>query len=69
MLIMVKNNYPVTLNPQLSRVWIKTGNPKLPLKSVWIDEAKLRVKSPEFLGAGRESETNEVAEDPSLLAA
>jgi len=27
--------------PQLSRVWIRTEDPKQPLKSVWIDEAAM----------------------------
>jgi len=27
--------------PPLSRVWIKTGDPRMPLKSVWIDEVAL----------------------------
>ncbi len=30
----------VDLYPHLSRVWIKTGDARLPLKSVWMDESK-----------------------------
>ncbi len=29
------------VQPQLSRVWIETGDPQMPLKSVWIDEPEL----------------------------
>jgi hypothetical protein len=29
------------VHPQLSRVWIETGDPRTPLKSVWIDEPEL----------------------------
>ena len=35
----IKN--PTSVYPRLSRVWIKTDNPKMPLKSVWIEEEKL----------------------------
>jgi hypothetical protein len=28
--------------PELARVWIKTGDSRMPLKGVWIDESKLR---------------------------
>lgn len=30
-----------TVYPKLSRVWIKTGDGRTPLKCVWMDEAKL----------------------------
>ena len=32
----------VNVCPQLSRVWIKTDDPRAPLKSVWISETTLR---------------------------
>lgn len=35
----------VTLRPQLSRVWIKTGDPRMPLKSVWIDESRINARA------------------------
>jgi hypothetical protein len=69
MLIMVKNNYPVAPNPQLSRVWIKTDDPRLPLKSFWIDEAKLRVEGAKLSVGEREGETREVADDHLVRAA
>jgi hypothetical protein len=63
MLFQVKNHRPVTVNPQLSRVWIKTGNPRMPLKSVWINEAKLRGFGEQLCAAEREQESREVSED------
>ncbi|MGA2370477.1 MAG: hypothetical protein ACLPPV_14020 [Candidatus Korobacteraceae bacterium] len=30
-----------SVHSQLSRVWIETGDPRTPLKSVWIDEPEL----------------------------
>jgi hypothetical protein len=30
-----------SVRPQLSQVWIETGDPQMPLKSVWIDEPEL----------------------------
>ena len=32
---------PQTVHSRLSRVWIETGDPRQPLKSVWIDEPAL----------------------------
>jgi hypothetical protein len=55
--------------PQLSRVWIKTGDPRMPLKGVWIDEAMPRCIVNEFAASQRESETTELAEDHLLVAA
>jgi hypothetical protein len=69
MLFQVKNNRPATVNPQLSRVWIKTGNPRMPLKSVWINEAKLRTFADRGRAAARECEQHDLAEDHLLLAA
>ncbi len=36
-----------TVYPPLSRVWIKTEDPRMPLKSVWIDEVALHVMATE----------------------
>jgi hypothetical protein len=69
MLFLVNNNVPTTVHPQLSRVWIKTGDPKLPLKGVWIDEAQLRGFASRASVADRESETRELAEDHLPVAA
>ncbi|HZP24448.1 MAG TPA: hypothetical protein VFB04_13440 [Terriglobales bacterium] len=54
------------LCPQLSRIWIKTGNPKMPLKSVWIDNAQLSRFANEACTAEQQSE---LAEDHLVLAA
>jgi len=69
MLFQITNNYQLNRNPHLSRVWIKTGNPKMPLKSVWINDAKLRSLASEVCVAHRESESRELAEDHLALAA
>ncbi len=68
MLFQVKSNR-LAGNPQLSRVWIKTGNPKLPLESVWFNDAKLRAFGSDVRSAERESESPELAEDHLVLAA
>jgi len=57
MLIKGRTNYAFNVNPKLSRVWIKTGNSRLPLKSVWIDESKLHVCDGEFCSANHESDS------------
>ena len=54
--------------PHLSRVWINTGDPKLPLKGVWIDEIRLNRIAGEVCASPRESETTELAEDHLLAA-
>ena len=55
--------------PDLARVWIKTADPRLPLKAVWIDESKLHRLQNDRCTANSESETAELAEDHLVLAA
>jgi hypothetical protein len=55
--------------PELARVWIKTGDPRLPLKGVWIDESKLHRLASEPFTANRENETADLAEDHLVRAA
>lgn len=62
MLIKGRINYPANTNSRLSRVWIKARDGRTPLKSVWIDNAKLL----ELCVAEHESE---VAEDHLALVA
>ncbi len=69
MLFLVKTKCPFTVNSQLSRVWIKTGNPKMPLKSVWIDETKLHTDTAKFVLAAHESEAQELTDDHLAFAA
>ncbi|HTV66085.1 MAG TPA: hypothetical protein VMD98_10790 [Bryocella sp.] len=69
MLFLVNNNFPTAVHPQLSRVWIKTNDPKMPLKSVWINEAQLHGFGSQACIAERESETRELADDHLALAA
>jgi hypothetical protein len=55
--------------PELARVWIKTADPRTPLKGVWIDESKLRsLQSKPDTEIG-ENETAELTEDHLVLAA
>jgi len=69
MLFQITSKFPITVRPQLSRVWIKTGNPRMPLKSVWINEAELHSFGNERRTAARESGTLELAEDHLVMAA
>jgi hypothetical protein len=62
------NNLAVVY-PELTRVWIKTGDPKLPLKGLWINEAKLHRFASDSCVARRENETAELAEDHLVVAA
>ena len=55
--------------PKLSRVWIKTDNPKMPLKSVWIERSKLRGFGEQLCAAEPECDSHEFAEDHLALAA
>jgi hypothetical protein len=55
--------------PELSRVWIRTGDPKLPLKAVWMDESKLNQMQNEIGPADTVGESAELAEDHLVLVA
>lgn len=55
--------------PKLSRVWIKTENSKLPLKSVWIDESRLPRDTQETGTSHVENSAAEITDDHLLLAA
>jgi hypothetical protein len=55
--------------PELTRVWIKTGDPRTPLKGVWIDESKLRSLQSKPATKIGENETAELTEDHLVLAA
>ena len=55
--------------PKLSRVWIKTDNPGMPLKSVWMSESALRRAIDENHVAQPDSETAELTEDHLCCAA
>lgn len=55
--------------PELARVWIKTGDPTMPLKGVWIDESKLRHFQNEPRTENDENQTADLAEDHLVLAA
>ena len=55
--------------PALSRVWIKTGDPKTPLKSVWISDSRLRNMMNENCTAECKTETVDLVDDHLPLAA
>jgi hypothetical protein len=69
MLLTNRINNSIAMHPQLTRVWIKTDDPRTPLKGVWIDEATLTRVADEACISPRESETTELAEDHLLVAA
>ena len=69
MLFQITNNFQANRNPQLSRVWIKTGDAKMPLKGVWTNDAKLRSFANEVCVEDRDGESRELAEDHLALAA
>ena len=58
-----------SLYPDLSRVWIKTDDPRLPLKSVWISESALRSCQHENCVCSCVTNSTEPAEDHLLLVA
>jgi hypothetical protein len=68
MLLTNKINNLTVMYPQLSRVWIKTGDPKTPLKGVWIDASRLHRIVDDACASPRESETTELTEDHLLAA-
>jgi hypothetical protein len=66
MLLTTRINNLTMVRPTLSRVWIKTGNPRMPLKSVWIDELNLhRLAGEDCTG----NDVVELAEDHLAFAA
>jgi len=69
MLFTTRINNLVTARPRLSRVWIKTGNPKTPLKAVWTNESQLSRAMNEPCAAVRDDSPAELAEDHLSLAA
>jgi hypothetical protein len=58
-----------TFYPELTRVWIKTDDPRTPLKSIWISESALRNAVNELSSVSFDAEASELAEDHLLLAA
>jgi len=67
MLFTTRINNIVTAYPKLSRVWIKTGDPRTPLKGVWIDESKLHCVTADLRSA--DDEPAELPEDHLCFAA
>jgi hypothetical protein len=55
--------------PQLSSIWIKTGDKKTPLKRVWISEAELQGFLTETQMAETTDDSAELAEDHLCFAA
>ena len=69
MLFTTRINNIVTAYPKLSRVWIKTGDAKTPLKAVWINESQLGRVMHDPCVAMHGDESTELAEDHLCLAA
>ena len=59
----------VNVYPQLSRVWIKTNDPRTPLKSVWVSETALRRATSADCVKSCETKIAEFADDHLLMAA
>ena len=57
-----------TFYPELTRVWIKTEDPRTPLKSVWINDSAFRKVADDHHCALCDAESTELAEDHLLLA-
>ena len=68
MLLTTRIDNLTATHPQLSRVWIKTGDPRMPLKALWINESRLHAFANGACAAARESESTELAEDHLLAA-
>jgi hypothetical protein len=69
MLFTTRINNLVTFMPKLSRIWIKTGNPRAPLKAVWINESQLSRAMNDTHAAMHDDAPAELAEDHLSLAA
>ena len=69
MLFTTRINNLVTAYPKLSRVWIKTGNPRTPLKGVWINESQLSRAMNDLPATLHDDDPAESAEDHLSLAA
>jgi hypothetical protein len=59
----------LTARPQLARVWFKTGHARMPLKSVWMNEAKLRGLAENCYIPSDDKESCEPAVDEHLVLA
>jgi hypothetical protein len=68
MLFTTRINGLVTAQPRLSRIWIKTGNPKTPLKAVWINESQLSLAVNNAGAAPHDDYPAELPEDHLSLA-
>jgi len=69
MLFTTRTNNIVTAYPKLSRIWIRTGNPKTPLKAVWMNESQLSRAMNDTCAALHDDSPAELAEDHLYLAA
>jgi hypothetical protein len=69
MLYTTRINNLVAACPKLSRIWIKTGTPKIPLKAVWINESQLRRVVNNLPQCAGEEKPSALAEDHLWMAA
>lgn len=69
MLFTTRINNLVTAYPKLSRVWIRTGDPRTPLKGVWIDESKLHRVMNDAHATQHDDEPAELSDEHLCLAA
>jgi len=69
MLYTTRINNLVAAYPKLSRIWIKTDNPKTPLKAVWINESQLHRVVNNLSQCDGEDKPSALAEDHLWIAA
>jgi len=69
MLFTTRINDLVTAYPKLSRVWIKTGDLRTPLKGIWINESKLHAVMNDVCAPARDDEPAKLSDEHLCFAA
>lgn len=67
-MFITNTTHSIDVRPQLTRVWINTGDQRAPLRAVWLDEAKLRCLVNTACMHHAEDEAAELADDHLCLA-
>jgi hypothetical protein len=63
--MLLNNTIQNLTGSRLSRVWIKTGDSKTPLKGVWINESRVQRFAGEVSALHDDNESNELVDDHS----
>jgi hypothetical protein len=69
MLLITRINNIVTAYPKLSRVWIKTGDPRMPLKGVWMGESRLHCEMNDVRANQHDDEPADLSDEHLCLGA